>query len=108
MLRCEAYSEERMKLWNAYENITGKRQEQLENEEEKLRALIGDTHQPNEEAEKDSAQYKLYLNLTKAVMEYITESMRKRRRSEERAESVKSLRGGAEHFASSPAAAQAV
>ena len=105
MLNCKAYEEERKEMWNEYEEITGSKKEQLSTDIEKLKALIGETHQPSEEAEKDSTQYKLYLNLSRTVMEYITLCMRKRRRLEERAESARSLCGGAVYSADPSASA---
>ena len=106
MLRCKAYTLEREEMWRAYEHITQSSRNDLASEDEQMRALLGDTHQANEEADKDSIQYKLYQNLIKEVMKYTTTAMRKRRRSEEKAESAMSLRGGAVYSAYRPTAAQ--
>jgi len=62
-----------------------------------LTALIGDTHQPEVEEDKDSTRTKVYQQLVRTVMEYITLAMRKRRTVEQQA-GVKSTRVGAEHL----------
>ena len=106
LLRCKAYAQEREEMWRAYEHITQSNRNDLIDEDAQMRALLGDTHQPSEEAAKDSTQYKLYQNLIKEVMKYTTTAMRKRRRSEEKAVSAMSLRGGAVYSAYHPTAAQ--
>lgn len=98
MLRCSAYTAQREKMWEEYETITQVRRDSLDSEDKQLAALIGDTHQPEEEEDKESERTKVYTNIVKTVMIYITSAMRKRRRMEQEA-SVKSLRGDAAHFA---------
>ena len=97
MLDCHAYAQEREEMWTEYETVMHTSRENL-GREAQLAALIGDTHQPEEEEDKDSERTKKYINLTKTVMKYITTAMRKRRRKEQEA-SVKSTRVDAPHFA---------
>ena len=97
MLDCHAYAQEREEMWTEYETVMHTSRENL-GREAQLATLIGDTHQPEEEEDKDSQRTKKYINLTKTVMKYITTAMRKRKRKEQEA-SVKSTRVDAPHFA---------
>src|SRR5262249_40377394 len=82
LLKCTLYNEEREQLKRSYEEITQTKLENLESEDEQLRALIGDTHQPKEEEDKNSIRTKTYNNIISHVMDFILTAMRKRRRRE--------------------------
>ena len=101
MLHCEAYTVYRETLWKEYEHRTQTKREDLGDENAQMRALIGDTHQPEEEEDKESTRTKIYMNITRAVMTFISAAMAKRRRMEQ-AESVKPACAGAPHFTACP------
>jgi len=83
MLRCNAYTVQRAKMWEEYERITQSRRESLESEDAQMAALLGDTHQPEEEEDKESVRSKTYKNIVKTVMIFITSAMKERRRRDE-------------------------
>ena len=91
MLTCDAYMPEREKLWKEYESIYSCTRESLGTTDAQLCALIGHTHQPEEEEAKDSERTLKYKALAKAVMIYISTSMAKRKRLEQ-VDGLKSIR----------------
>ena len=80
MLECELYNDLREELWTKFEDITETSRTNYENREEKLNALIGDKFQPKkEDSEKNSTKAQTYKELAKAVMQYVTKAMKRRR-----------------------------
>ena len=82
VLRCRLYNDLREDMWKKYEEITGEKKEDCNNDEDKmLNVLIGDKHQPDEkDKDKHSWRSETYQSLVKQVMKYITLSMNRRRR----------------------------
>lgn len=79
MLSCAAYSDLRREMWRKFEATTAVTESSLETEEVKLNALIGDKFQPEENAKKGSTEAIKYKELTKIVMQFITQAMKRRR-----------------------------
>ena len=102
ILECTAYAKEREEMWREYERITRTSRASLGSDTDaELAALVGDTHQPAEEEDKDSDRTKTYNNLVHTVMKYITSAMRRRKRMEQE-ESLKSTEVDASDFPSCP------
>jgi hypothetical protein len=99
MLDCEVYKELRARLWKKCEEVTNRSKASFPSREQQLNVLIGDELQPDEDEEKSSRKSKVYRELSRAVMEYITSAMNKRRGLQKVLDGVKSARADAVHLA---------
>lgn len=99
MLDCEAYKDLRARLWKKCEEATSRSKASFPSREQQLNVLIGDELQPEDEEEKSTTKSKSYRELSRAVMEYITSAMNKRRGLQKVLDGVKSARADAVHLA---------
>ena len=99
MLDCEAYKDLRARLWKKCKEATSRSKASFPSREQQLNVLIGDELQPEDEEEKSTTKSKSYRELSRAVMEYITSAMNKRRGLQKVLDGVKSARADAVHLA---------
>ncbi len=84
MLECKMYNDFREEMWRKFEETTGTSRTDYENAEQKLNALIGDKFQPkSSDNDKNSSTSQTYRKIARTIMEYVTKSMKRRRRQKQ-------------------------